>query len=225
MSQVMILGFLFVGTHFWLSSAPVRTPLVTRFGENGFLGIYSLVSVVTLVLLILAYSEASRMLYWWYPDPAQYAVAKVIMWFAVVMIAGSFLAPNPSSVGMGDKAKEGPRGMLRITRHPLLWGIGLWGLAHIGANGDVVSVTFFGWFVVLAVAGALLLDAKKGQQLGADWHNFAAQTSLLPFHAILAGRTKLVAAELFAPIVVGSLVYALLFWAHVWVSGVELTLF
>jgi len=89
----------------------------------------------------------------------------------------------------------------------------------------VVSVTFFGWFVVLAVAGALLLDAKKGQQLGADWHNFAAQTSLLPFHAILAGRTKLVAAELFAPIVVGSLVYALLFWAHVWVSGVELTLF
>ena len=225
MIQVMILGFLFVGTHFWLSSAALRTPLVDRFGENGFLGVYSLVSAVTLVLLILAYGEASRVRYWWYPDPTQYAVAKVIMWFAVVLVAGSFLAPNPSSVGMGDKAKEGPHGMLRVTRHPLLLGVGLWGFAHIVANGDLVSVVFFSWFVVLAVLGALLLDAKKGQQLGSDWHNFSAQTSLLPFRAILAGRTKLVVAELVAPVVVGSLVYGLLFWAHEWLSGVELTLF
>lgn len=225
MIQVLVLGFLFVGTHFWMSSPPLREPLVGRFGENGFLGIYSLVSAITLVLLIVAYNEVTRVSYWWYPDPAHYGVAKVIMWFAVVFLVGSFMAPNPSSVGMGAKAKDGPRGMLRITRHPLLWGIGLWGLTHILANGDVVSVVFFGWFVVLAVAGALILDAKKAEQLGADWQSFSAQTSLVPFGAIVAGRTRLVVAELIGPVLVGSVVYGVLFWAHEWLSGVDLTLF
>lgn len=225
MIQVLVLGLLFVGTHFGMSLAPVRGALVARFGENGFLGVYSLVSIVTLVLLVMAYGEVSRLMYWWYPDPLQYMGAKIIMWFATVLVAGSFMAPNPSSVGMGDKAKEGPKGMLRVTRHPLLWGVGLWGVAHVIANGDVVSVVFFGWFVVLALGGAVLLDAKKAQQLGDDWNDFSAQTSLLPFAAIAANRTQLVFTELLGPMVVGSVVYVLMFLGHQWLSGVELTLF
>jgi uncharacterized membrane protein len=147
------------------------------------------------------------------------------MWFAVVLVVGSFMAPNPSSVGMGEKAKDGPKGMLRITRHPLLWGVGIWGLAHILANGDVVSVLFFGCFVVLALGGALLLDAKKSAQLGEDWRGFSQQTSLLPFGAVLSGRTALAPGELIGPLVVGTVVYALMYWGHSFLSGVELTLF
>lgn len=208
-----------------MSLAPVRSSLVSRVGEGGFLGLYSLVSAVTLVLLVLAYSEVSRLLYWWYPDPNMNLIAKVMMWVAVVFVVGSFMAPNPSSVGMGEKAKEGPKGMLRITRHPLLWGVGIWGGAHVLANGDVVSVVFFGWFVVLAVGGALLLDAKKSEQLGEDWREFSRQTSLLPFGAVLSGRTSLVVSELIGPLALGSVIYALIYWGHRWLSGVELTLF
>ena len=69
MSQVFLLGLLFVGSHFGMSHAPVRSSLVARVGEGGFLGLYSLVSAATLVLLVLAYTEVSRLLYWWYPDP------------------------------------------------------------------------------------------------------------------------------------------------------------
>lgn len=225
MLQILILGLVFVGTHFGMSAAPVRNALVGRLGESGFLGVYSLVSAVTLALLVLAYGDVSRINYWWYPDPTHYLVAKVLVWFAVVMIVGSFMAPNPSVVGMGEKAKEGPRGMLRITRHPLLWGVGIWGFAHIVANGDVVSVIFFAWFVVLSLVGALLLDAKKAQQLGDDWTSFSAQTSLLPFGAITSGRTDFAPAELLGPMVVGSVVYALMFWGHPFFSGVEITLF
>lgn len=222
MLGVALLGLAFVGSHFVLSASEVRGPLVQRIGEGGFLGLYSLVSAVLLVLLILAYGEVDRSVYYWYPDPLHYQIAMVIMWFAAVFVSGSFMAPNPSSVGMGDKAKEGPKGMLRVTRHPLLWGIGLWAFAHVLANGDVPSVMFFLSFAVLAVVGALVLDRKKTGQLGDAWSGFMAQTSLLPFAAILGGRTAFALKELLPPLLVGSLVYVALFWAHEWVSGVEI---
>lgn len=222
MLTVSLLGLTFVGSHFLMSLAEVRGPLVQRLGESGFLGVYSLVSAVLLVLMVLAYGEADRSIYWWYPEPMHASIAIGVMWFATVFIAGSFMAPNPSSVGMGDKAKEGPQGMLRVTRHPLLWGIGLWAFAHVLANGDVSSVMFFLSFGVLAVVGALVLDRKKASQLGSDWTSFMTQTSLVPFAAILGGRTQFAARELVGPLLVGSLVYAGLYWAHEWLSGVDL---
>jgi len=222
MLTVALLGLAFVGSHFFMSLAEVREPLVQRIGEGPFLGLYSLVSLVLLVLMAMAYGEADRSVYWWYPDPVHYLIAMVVMWFATVLVAGSFMAPNPSSVGMGDKAKEGPQGMLRITRHPLLWGFGLWAFAHVLANGDVSSVMFFLSFAVLSVVGALVLDRKKASQIGNDWTVFMGQTSLLPFAAILAGRTKFAVKELVAPLLVGSGVYAVLFFAHEWLSGVEI---
>ena len=219
---VSLLGLAFVGSHFMMSLSEVRGPLVQRMGESGFLGLYSLVSAVLLVLLVLSYGEANRSVYWWYPDPLHYRIAMAVMWLATVFVVGSFMAPNPSSVGMGDKAKEGPQGLLRITRHPLLWGIGLWACSHLLANGDVVSVMFFVTFAVLALVGAWVLDHKKTSQLGADWTGFMAQTSLVPFAAIVGGRTAFAARELLAPLAVGSLVYVALFWGHEWLSGVEI---
>ncbi|MBN33412.1 MAG: hypothetical protein CMM46_01300 [Rhodospirillaceae bacterium] len=58
--------------------------------------------------------------------------------------------PNPSSVG-SEKALERENaagGIFSITRHPLLWGIALWALAHLIANGDVASLLFFASIVV-----------------------------------------------------------------------------
>ena len=172
MLQVAIVGLAFVGSHFLLSLVSVRDSLVKRFGENGFLGLYSGISAVLLVLMVMTYNEVSRSRYLWFPDPTHYQVTMLVMWLAVVFLVGSFMAPNPSSVGAGDAAKQGPRGMLRITRHPLLWGIGLWGLSHILSNGDVVSVVFFGWLVVLALVvlagrytGYRLLELRRFKAL------------------------------------------------------------
>ena len=224
MLSVAFLGLAFVTSHFILSMAEIREPLVKRLGESGFLGLYSVVAAVLIVLLVIAYSEADRHAYVWYPDPLHYQIAMAVMWVAVVFVIGSFMAPNPSSVGMGEKAKEGPRGMLRVTRHPLLLGFGLWALAHVLANGDVVSVAFFLTFAVLAFVGAWVLDRKKAYQLGEDWHNYTSQTSLIPFGAILSGRTQLVVGELMAPVVAGTALYIAIFWGHEWLSGVEILL-
>ena len=49
--MLLIAATAFVGTHF-LMSHPLRAPLVSRLGEKGFLGLYSLVAAATLIWMI-----------------------------------------------------------------------------------------------------------------------------------------------------------------------------
>ena len=83
-----------------------------------------------------------------------------------------------------------------MTRHPFLWSVGLWASAHIVANGDLAGLVLFATFGALALLGTLLIDRKFALRRGADWQRFAAATSNLPFAAILAGRQRLVLAEI-----------------------------
>jgi len=225
MYQVALLGFLFIASHFLLGWPSVRGALVRKLGEGGFMLVYNLLAAVLLWQLVSTYNDVNRSFYWWYPDPSVYWISKVLMWVAMVLFVGAFAAPNPSSVGAGEKAKDGPQGMLRVTRHPLMWAIGLWAISHIIANGDAVSVLFFGTFAVLALVGAVVLDAKKAIQLGDDWREFSARTSLVPFAAVLGGRTNLVGKELLLPIAIGSVVYVAMLFGHRWLSGVDLVVF
>jgi uncharacterized membrane protein len=84
--------------------------------------------------------------------------------------------------------------MIRITRHPIMWGIMLWAAAHILARGDLKSLVFFGGFLVLAAVGTLSMDSRKRRN--PDWPRFAAVTSHVPFVAIAQGRNRVVWREI-----------------------------
>jgi uncharacterized membrane protein len=115
-----------------------------------------------------------------------------------MLIVAGLTTPNPTIVG-ADKLFARPdivRGILRVTRNPFLWGVGLFALAHGAATGDLASVLFFGALGTLGLAGAPLLDAKKAQRHRAAWPAFAAATSNLPFLAIVQGRQRLVLREI-----------------------------
>jgi uncharacterized membrane protein len=88
------------------------------------------------------------------------------------------------------KADEPARGILRVTRHPIMWGVILWAAVHILARGDLASLVFFGGFLVLAALGTVLIDARKADTLGEDWKRFADVTSNVPFGAIVNGRNR-----------------------------------
>jgi uncharacterized membrane protein len=79
--------------------------------------------------------------------------------------------------------------MVRVTRHPFLTGVGLWALVHLVANGDVASFIFFGALGFVALAGTVSIDTKRRRAFGPAWESFAAQTSIISFAAIAAGRT------------------------------------
>ncbi|MEN9808105.1 MAG: hypothetical protein RL756_2625 [Pseudomonadota bacterium] len=228
MLAMTIAGLLFLLTHLGVSSTPLRAVLVRRLGEGGYLGAYSLVAAVTLGLMIWMYANLPRLPYLWLPSPTLYLVPKVIMGLAFVLIGGSFLARNPSAVGMAGTldAPDAPTrlayGVNRITRHPLQWGIALWAGSHLVANGDAVSVVFFAAFLLLALLGSALIDSKKAARLGAPWQAFAAVTSNVPFAAIVRGRNRLVLRELVGPLVAGALLYAAAFYGHAYIAGVPL---
>ncbi|MGE5638744.1 MAG: NnrU family protein [Clostridia bacterium] len=199
----------FLVSHF-VPSTPLRPALVRAVGEWPYRGLYSLVALVTLCWMIWAYNHAPVEPLW----PGLRLVPAVVMPFAFVLLACGY-ARNPTAVG-ADKllASEDPaRGMIRVTRHPLMWAIMLWSAAHVLARGDVKSVIFFGGLFALAAIGTISIDSRK--QKNADWPRFERLTSNIPFVAIAQGRNRMAWREIgWARPAAGLALYVLFFAIH-----------
>jgi uncharacterized membrane protein len=106
-------------------------------------------------------------------------------------------------------------GITRVTRHPRLCAVSLWGIAHLLVNGNLAALILFGSLLVAAVNGMVSIDRKRRHALGRLWEEFAAQTSRLPFAAILAGRTRFEISEFRAwQIALAVAFFAGVFWLH-----------
>lgn len=214
MTKLLIVTAVFLVTHY-VSSTPLRAKIVNALGVNGYLVLYSAVAFATLGGMVWAYYRAPFVGLWHVPG-LRYAPL-IVMPFALVLIACGLLTRNPTLVG-GERllrADEPARGILRVTRHPLMWGIVLWAAGHLLARGDAASVVFFGSFLVLALTGTVLIDARKRATLGEDWQRFAAATSNLPLAAIAAGRNRFSAGEIgWSRLLAGLALYALVLWLH-----------
>ena len=213
----------FAASHLGLSSAPLRDRLVASLGEKGFQILYGLVALLTLGTLIAAYIQASHHVYLWPPGPGLRHLPLLVMPLAFLLIVGGVLIPNPSATGMTGALDrpEPARGVLRITRHPVMWGVGLWAAIHIVANGDLASLLFFGGFLLTALGGAWHLDRRMAATEGARWQRFTAVTSFVPFAALLAGRQHWAWGELGRPVAWGLGVFVLLLFLHVHLFGVR----
>lgn len=180
----------FIATHF-VSSTPLRPALVARIGERPYQGLYTLVAFITLGWMGWAFSQAPREpLYAGLRD-----IPYVVMPFAFVLLACGF-GRNPTIVGADKllKSEDPARGMIRITRHPIMWSFILWAAAHILARGDVKSLIFFGGLFLVAGLGTILMDARK--RSNPDFQRFEAVSSNVPFVAILQGRNRIVWREI-----------------------------
>jgi uncharacterized membrane protein len=208
----------FLLTHF-VSSTPLRARLVAAFGEWPYRGLYSLVAFATLGWMIWAYAGAPREPLW----PGVREVPVLVMPFAFVLIACGYWR-NPTMVGAEAllKSEDPARGIIRITRHPIMWGIMLWAAAHIVARGELRAAVFFGGFLLLAALGTLLMDARKRSdpRTGSDWRRFAAVTSNLPFAAIAQGRNRIVWREIgWLRPAIGVAIFIAALLLHPWLSG------
>ena len=73
---------------------------------------------------------------------------------------------------------------------------GLWAIAHLLVNGWANDVAFFGGFLVFSLLGTAHQDARKRALDDGSLREFFAESSQVPFAAILAGRTRLVLGEI-----------------------------
>src|SRR3984893_12109331 len=183
----------FLLIHFGVSGTRLRDVLVARLGAGPYRSAFAVASIVGIVWTTTAYRRAPAVDLW-----GQLIGLRPLA-FALVLIAFLFVAiglatPSPTRVGMDTKLAQGTetvRGIVRITRHPFLWGVGLWAFVHLIVNGDGASLIFFGSLLLPALGGTTFIDAKRRRTFGDHWSRFTQATSNVPFTAIATGRNQL----------------------------------
>jgi uncharacterized membrane protein len=218
MTMLLLAAIAFVGTHFLLSH-PLRAPLVRATSESAFLGIYSVVGIVTLIWMVVAYRKAPVTVPLWSVGDGLWAVATVIMLIASVLLAGS-LVGNPAfpKPGAPHAAPCPAHGVYAITRHPMLWSFAIWGIAHILVYPIAKTFIVTSAIMILSLVGAALQDRKKGRLQPEVWPVWERQTSYVPFAAIVAGKARLGGFSIVT--LLGGLVFWLAgTWAHIPLSG------
>jgi uncharacterized membrane protein len=226
MASLIAAASFFVLLHLLVSGTRLRDAVTGRIGSGPYMGLFSLASVAGLVWLGMAFAQ-SRDAAWnvayWNLTAATRHVQLVLQLVAMMLIVPGLTTPNPTSVSQ-EGALDRPdviKGMLRITRHPFLWGVAIWAAGHLLVNGDRASIVLFGSMLALALFGTSSIDAKRKRALGATWDAFAAETSNVPFGAILRGRQRLRLGEIgWWRIALGAGVWAILTLAHPLLFGV-----
>ena len=210
----------FVASHVLVSGTRLRDPLVRMLGERPFQAAFSVLSLILIWWLIDAYQGAPYASLWETGAGVRHG-AMAVMFVACIFITTGFSPTSPTGVDLGGGLKA-PAGIIKVTRHPVMWGVGLWALVHVAANGDAAGVILFGSMAVLAFIGAHYIDVKKRRTFGEEWARFAAETSFMPFAALIGGRTSLSLREIgLGRLISGMALFALLTFAHEPVIGVS----
>jgi uncharacterized membrane protein len=224
MNGLVAAAVFFLGIHFGVSGTRLRDRLVAALGEKLYRGLFALASLIGLIWLISAYGRAPHLPLWGQLVSLKPVAAPLVL-LAFVFVAVGLATPSPTVAGMESQLARGApvRGIVRITRHPFLWGVALWALTHLTINGDLASLVLFGSLLVLSLGGTLSIDAKRRRAFGEHWERFAGATSNVPFAAILRGRNELGTAlreiGVIKPLI-AAVAYAALFLLHSRLFGV-----
>ncbi len=226
MTGLIVAASAFVLLHLLVSGTRVRDGLTSAIGQGPYMGLFSLASLGLLVWLVFAFATARGSLdtTLWSGTQATRWAQFVLQFVAFFFIVVGLTTPNPTSVRQEATLQrpDAVKGMLRITRHPFLWGVAIWAAGHLLVNGDLAGIVLFGAMLVLAGLGTMSIDAKRKRALGAAWDAFAERTSNIPFAAIAAGRQTLNVSEIgWWRIALAVAIWAAVFAAHRFAFGVS----
>ncbi|MYM96585.1 NnrU family protein [Duganella vulcania] len=144
---LMILGLLiFLGLHsVRIFADDWRTAMRARLGENGWKGLYSLVSLAGFGLLLWGYGLARQQpVVVWSPPVFMRHIAAPLMVLSFILLVAAYVPRN------GIKAR---------LHHPMTLAVKVWALAHLLANGTLHDIILFGSFLVWSVL--LFRSARK----------------------------------------------------------------
>jgi uncharacterized membrane protein len=149
---VEIIGLVvFLGAHVFVSLRDQRQALIARIGRGSYLGLFSLVSLVGLLLIGFGFARyrAAGLIPVWYPPAWTRHIVEGLMWPASIAVVAAYFPGN----------------IKRVLKHPMLVGVKTWAAAHLCANGDLGGIILFG--AVLAWAGYDRITLKRRSDSGA----------------------------------------------------------
>lgn len=169
----------------------VRTRVIEQFGKGAWMGVYSVLSLLGIVLIVLGYPAAREETgILWDPSAGGRHIAIALMLVAFIL----FVASNVNR-----------RGYIKsIVRHPAYAAVFVWAMAHLAANGTVADGLLFlsfGAWSVIGYFSCLRRDALAGPNAA------AVETSWInDLIAVVAGVL---------------LWLGFMFFAHEWLFGVS----
>jgi uncharacterized membrane protein len=145
---IMILGLaVFIGAHAFVTQREQRAALIARIGEGPYKGLFSLVSVVAVVLIAWGFGRyrATGWIDVWYSPVWTRHITVLLMWIASICIVAAY---SP--------------GRIKTTlKHPMLVGTKTWAAAHLISNGDLGSIILFGSILGWAVFDRISLKHRS----------------------------------------------------------------
>jgi uncharacterized membrane protein len=143
----MILGLaVFIGAHAFVTSREQRAALIARIGEGPYKALFSVVSIVAIVLIAWGFGRyrATGWIDVWYPPHWTRHITVALMWIASICIVAAY---SP--------------GRIKATlKHPMLVGVKTWAVAHLVSNGDLGSIILFGSILAWAVFDRISLKRR-----------------------------------------------------------------
>ncbi|MBD3658623.1 MULTISPECIES: NnrU family protein [Marinobacter] len=144
---LLIVGLiLFLGVHsLSIANEPLRNRLHASLGEAAFKGLYSLASLIGLVLIIWGYSAARLEPTVIYTPPGWLRHLAMLLLVPVFPLLFATYFPGRIKTKLG---------------HPMLAAVKLWALAHLLANGMLHDLLLFGSFLAWAVADRISMKHR-----------------------------------------------------------------
>ena len=145
---VEILGLvIFLGAHAFVTMRKRRAALIDKVGDGPYRGLFSLVSVIGLVLIgygFARYRSAGPIMLW---DPPAWTrqIVVVLMWPASILFVAAYI----------------PGAIKRTVKHPMLVAVKTWAVAHLCANGDLGGIVLFGAVLAWAVYDRITLKYRS----------------------------------------------------------------
>jgi len=143
-----IIGLIvFLGAHVFVTMRGERAALVAKVGAGPYRGLFSLVSIVGIVLIGFGFARyrATGLIPLWYPPGWTRQIVVALMWPASIAVVAAYI----------------PGDIKRVLKHPLLVGVKLWAFAHLCANGDLGGIILFGSVLAWAVYDRITLKRRS----------------------------------------------------------------
>jgi len=149
MSLLLAGVILWCAAHLLPAAAPAkRDALVAKLGEQPYRSVFSLVVVVSLVMIVFGWRSAvPRAIY--QPPLGPGILPSVLILVGFVFFFASKMNGN----------------IKRILRHPQMTGTILWAVAHLLTNGDSRAVVLFGGFAIWALFEIVMINRREGPRV------------------------------------------------------------
>lgn len=149
---LLIIGIaLFLGIHSTrIFFEPIRVWAINTFGAGAWRAIYTILSVVGLILVVVGFrpAEASAGVVW-VPYFAFLHVSALMTLLAFIFVASAYL----------------PAGRIKANlKHPMTFGVAIWAVAHLLINGMSHEVLLFGSFLIWSIL-VLIAALRRDRQM------------------------------------------------------------